>query len=202
MQDSDYFLELQTQTGWGRVLSRFADWLAPQSDWLTLDIGCGPGLLPALLAKNGCHAYGVDFNPRMFHPQPLHHQIAVADTFFLPFGSGSFDLVTASNLLFLLPDPKSVLEEMQRVLTRPGQIAVLNPAKNLNLKTATQFANSRNLGGLPRDSLLSWASRAEAHHRWNETDLSAIFKTVGMQLTETITTVGPGFARLARANWE
>ena len=151
----DYFLELQTNTGWGPVLSRFVDWIAPQTGWLTLDIGCGPGLLPALLAASDCHAFGVDLNPSIFPPQSLHRDLAAADSICLPFPAGSFHLVTASNVLFLLSDPQRALGEMRRVLRRPGQIAILNPSENLNLQSAALLADSRNLHGLARDSLLN-----------------------------------------------
>ncbi len=196
----NYFLELQTKTGWARVLSRFVDWIAPQTGWQTLDIGCGPGMLPALLAARDCHAFGVDLNPSIFSPQSLHADVAAADTICLPFPAGSFHLVTASNLLFLLSEPQRALGEMRRVLRRPGQIAILNPSENLNVQAATLLADSRNLHGLARDSLLNWAARAEAHSRWTELELDGMFRSVGLHLVATRLTVGPGFALFARAN--
>ncbi len=200
MKAVDYFLELQTKTGWGRVLSRFVDWIAPQTDWLTLDIGCGPGMLPALLAIRDCHAFGVDLNPSIFSPQSLHADVAAADTICLPFPAGSFHLVTASNLLFLLSEPQRALGEMRRVLRRPGQIAILNPSENLNVQAATLLADSRNLHGLARDNLLNWAARAEAHSRWIELEHDGMFQSVELHLVATRLTVGPGFALFARAS--
>ena len=202
MDDAHYFLELSTKTGWGDTLARFAAWVAPQDKWLTLDVGCGPGLLPALLAQQGCQAFGVDLNPQMFVPKSLHRDVAHADTISLPFPSGSFHLITGSNVLFLLGEPQHALGEMRRVLRQPGQIAVLNPSKNLNVQAATSFSSDRNLEGLARESLLNWAARAETNYRWSEVELDALFQSVGMQLIETKTAVGPGFARFARAIWE
>ena len=94
LSDSDYFLELQTKTGWGKVLSHFADWIEPQEGWLTLDVGCGPGLLSALLDQKGCRAFGVDLDMEMFRPTLLHPQVTVADVNALPIAPGTFDLVT------------------------------------------------------------------------------------------------------------
>ncbi len=202
MQDADYFLELQTNTGWGSALARFAEWIAPQAGWLTLDIGCGPGLLPALFAQLRCQAVGVDIDSQMFSPESLHDDVAVADTLLLPFPEKKFDLVTASNILFLLPNPQHALQEMGRVLHRQGQMVVLNPSENLNVQRAASFASARNLNGLARDSLLNWAARAESNFRWSEEDLHTLFDSVGMCLVETITAVGPGFARFARASWK
>ncbi len=202
MGDAHYFLDLQTKTGWGVTLSRFSDWIAPQPSWLTLDVGCGPGMLPALLAKKRCQAFGIDLDPEMFALESLHHDVAVADTISLPYPARQFSLVTASNSLFLLPNPRRALAEMGRVLCPQGQIALLNPSENLNIQAAMRFSSSRDLDGLARDSLLNWAALAEANYRWSEIELDALFQSVGLRLVETITTVGPGFARFARAIWE
>ncbi|OGO14627.1 MAG: hypothetical protein A2032_04155 [Chloroflexi bacterium RBG_19FT_COMBO_49_13] len=118
-KDAVYFHELQTKTGWGRTLYGFAEWCAPEPGWLTLDVGCGPGLLPAIFSQLGCRAVGVDLDPKMFHPSPLHPITSIADVNALPFPSHTFDLVTSTNLLFLLPQPILALIEMKRVL-QPG----------------------------------------------------------------------------------
>ena len=198
MNDADYFLELQTNTGWGRVLIRLRDWIEPQAGWLTLDVGCGPGLMPALLAQNGCRALGVDLDPEMFRPAPLHPQVALADALRLPFPAETFDLVTASNLLFLLPRPQAALREMARLLRPGGQMVALNPAEQLSRAAAESLADSRNLTGFARRSLLNWAGLAERHARWTETETADLFAAAGLTLTETRLTMSPGFARFAR----
>lgn len=199
MTDADYFLELQTQTGWGRVLVRFRDWIDPQADWLTLDVGCGPGLMPALLVQKGCRSLGVDLDLEMFQPAPLHPQAASADVFNLPFPAETFDLIIASNLLFLLPAPSIALREMACLLSPKGQIATLNPTERLTAAAATELADARGLSGLARDTLLNWAARAETHHHWTEAETGQLFAAAGLELIETRTTMGPGFARFARA---
>jgi len=198
MSDADYFLELQTQTGWGRILARFADWIAPQEEWLALDVGCGPGLLPALLAQKGCCAFGVDRDPQMFCPAPLHPQVSVANVDTLPFAPETFALVSASNLLFLFPDPQTALQEMVTRIKPGGEIALLNPSENLSVAAATQLADQRGLQGLARQTLLNYATRAERHHRWTEAALEKMFASAGVKLTATQLVMGPGFARMAR----
>ncbi len=199
MPDSDYFLELQTQTGWGKVLYRFVDWILPPAGILALDVGCGPGLLPALLGQVGCRALGVDLSPEMFLPRPLHPGVVVADSLVLPFGTRRFDLVTASNLLFLLDNPETALREMARVMRPGGQVAVLNPSELFSQAAALEFADQRQLQGLARETLINWGRRADRHHRWNENQLRDLLAAAGLRLIQSTTLMGPGFARLARA---
>lgn len=197
-RDSAYFLVLQTQTGWGKILVRFRDWIKPQPDWHTLDVGCGPGLMPALLAQAGCRSLGVDLDFEMLRPSPLHPHLAVADGLHLPFPAQKFDLITASNLLFLLPDPQAALREMVRLLHPGGQIATLNPSEHLTVAAAAELSNRHNLSGLARASLLNWAARAESHFHWTAAETADLFAAAGLKLVETHTTMGPGFARFAR----
>ena len=194
-QEADYFQNLQTQTGWGRVLSRFSDWIDPQAGWLTLDVGCGPGLMPALLAQKGCRSFGMDINHRMFLPVPLHPQVATGNVMFPPFPDREFDLITISNLLFLLSDPLIALKTMVQLLRSDGQIATLNPSEHLTLKAATELAESRNLDGLARESLLNWAALAESNIRWSVVETRHLYSQAGLELIEAYTTIGPGFAR-------
>lgn len=198
LRDADTFLELQTQTGWGRTLAGFAGWCQVQPGWRVLDVGCGPGLLPALFARQGCRAIGLDLEADMFLPQPLHPQVLVAQGEGLPFPGGVFDLVTASNVLFLLADPRPALDEMRRVARPGGTLALLNPSEQLDQEAATALAEEKALQGLARQSLLNWAQRAEANHRWTETEINALLMNSGIQPVESTLKVGPGFARFTR----
>lgn len=194
-RDADYFLEVQTQTGWGRTLFGFAKWCDPQPEWRSLDIGCGPGLLPAIFSNLGCRAMGVDIDLQMFKPVPLHPILAAADIMRLPFAPQSFDLITATNLLFLLHQPVQALIEMKR-LTRPGgKIALLNPSERLNLHAAMTFAGEQKLDGLAKTTLLNWAQRAEENQCWNEDQTKGLFAEAGLRYEECILKVGPGFGR-------
>ncbi len=198
LRDADTFLELQTQTGWGRTLAGFAAWCQAQPGWRVLDVGCGPGLLPALFARQGCNALGLDLEADMFLPQPLHPQVLVAHGEALPFPGGMFDLVTASNLLFLLADPRPTLDEMRRVARPGGMLALLNPSEYLNQDAAVVLAEAKALQGLARASLLNWAQRAEANHRWTEPEMNNLLLAAGIQPLENSLKVGPGFARFTR----
>jgi len=194
------FLEIQTRTGWERALQGFADWCQPQAGWLTLDVGCGPGLLPALFADRGCQAFGVDLDADCLAHR-LHPSLAQAKADQLPFPTGSFHLVTASNLLFFLSDPAPAMREMARLVRADGWMALLNPSERMSVAAATMLADQRGLVGLDRDSLVSWAARAEAHQRWDEAELAGLFAATGLVLHESALKVGPGLARFARGRW-
>jgi ubiquinone/menaquinone biosynthesis C-methylase UbiE len=196
--DSDYFLELQTNTGWGQILASFTRWCAPHKGDHTLDVGCGPGLLPALFAKSGASALGCDSNYSMF-ADPLHPDLLVADGSCLPFPDKQFDLVTASNVLYLHPQPEVLLSEMERVTRSGGAICLLNPSENMTVTAATSLADENRLEGLARETLINFAQRAENHFRWTPDDLVNLSRTTGLKLTETALRMGTGLVRYARA---
>jgi ubiquinone/menaquinone biosynthesis C-methylase UbiE len=197
MPDFSNFLEVQTRTPWGRTLADFAAFCAPRPDSVLLDVGCGPGLLPLLLAQSGSRSLGVDLDLGLLAAR-LAPNLAQADALRLPFPAEAFDLVTASNLLFLLDDPAAALREWARVLRPGGSLCLLNPSERLNLATAGTIVQERKLEGAARDSLLGWAANAEAHVRWTEGETGALFAEAGLALAESTLRVGPGFARFSR----
>jgi ArsR family transcriptional regulator len=92
-----------------------------------LDLGTGTGRLLAILAGRAETAIGVDINSEMLgvarqaidRPDFEHVQVRQADIRRLPYGKGSFDLITAHQVLHYLDDPDVVVREAARVL-RPG----------------------------------------------------------------------------------
>jgi SAM-dependent methyltransferase len=196
-KDSEYFQELQTHTGWGRTLYGFAVWCLPQPGWLTLDIGCGPGLLPAIFAKFGCTALGVDIDMDMFNPSPLHAAVVVADVMDLPIRPNAFDLITASNLVFLLPQPEQALLKIRHLLHPGGKFAMLNPSENLNPQSAAEFIIDKGLEGITCDTLLNWAKRAIENHRWTEAQTRVLYTKAGFKFEGSVLKVGPGFGRFS-----
>ena len=198
MNDFSNFLDVQTKTAWGRTLAEFASFCAPRPASVVLDVGCGPGLLPALFAQRGCKSFGVDLDFGLLATR-LVPALAQADALKLPFHTSTFNLVTATNLLFLLDDPVRALQEWKRVLVAGGELCLLNPSENLGVAAARRLADERGLEGTARESLLNWAHNAETHFRWTENETREHLSRVGLRLEESVLKVGPGFARFTRA---
>lgn len=195
-QDPQYFLELQTSTGWGQMLASFARWCGPQPGQQTLDVGCGPGLLPALFGQKGVQAFGIDRDPEML--RSALHPGSIAEATQLPFEAGTFDLVTASNVLYLSPDPFPILAEMVRVLRPGGWCCLLNPSERMSLPEAELLADQRGLEGPARETLLNYGLRAENNHRWTTGDISEMFGTFGLANIQSTLKMGAGLVRYAR----
>lgn len=199
MSEFHDFLAIQTQTAWGKTLGDFCDWCAPRPGERILDVGCGPGLLPVLFAtRHLAAAYGVDADLSLLTAAPLPAPLICASIYALPFPAASFDMLTATNVLFLLGDPRRALREMSRLLAPGGQICLLNPSPLLSINAAETLAQARGLTGKNRDSLLGWACRAEKHARWSAEDTQHLARRAGLQLTESTLRVGPGFALFSR----
>ncbi len=196
-KESDFVKGVQSLSGWGRTLRNFAEWCDPQPGWQILDAGCGPGLLPAIFSNLGYWVAGIDFDLEMFRPSAMANKVAVADIFNLPFARHTFNLITASNIIFLLESPIEALNELKRSLRLGGKLAMLNPSEYLSEQTVLDYVAKRGLDEATRSSLLTWAARAANHHRWNENETADLYRQVGMRLIRSEVKVGPGFGRFS-----
>jgi ubiquinone/menaquinone biosynthesis C-methylase UbiE len=200
VSDFSNFLEVQTKTAWGRTLAEFASFCNPRPASIVLDVGCGPGLLPAIFAQRGCKAFGIDYDFGLLASR-LVPALIQADALSLPFRSSTFNLVTATNVLFLFDDPLRALRAWKRMVTPDGELCLLNPSENLSIPEATRLADGRDLDGAARESLLNWAYNAEAHFRWTENEMQELLSQAGFQVEEALLKVGPGIARFTRARF-
>lgn len=91
-----------------------------------LEIAAGTGLVSRALIRSVGHLVATDPSPAM--REALRQRLAPhdnatvsdADATALPFSDGVFDAVVISNLLHLLPEPATALQEARRVLRRGG----------------------------------------------------------------------------------
>ena len=98
-----------------------------------LDVACGPGNFTGQLAKGlpaGGLAIGLDISEPMLTRAVLDNsgpQVCYVrgDAQHLPFSDETFDAVCCFGALYLMPEPFRVAQEMVRVLTPRGRVAVL-----------------------------------------------------------------------------
>ncbi len=102
-----------------------------------LDIGCATGTLARTLAESPLPAtiVGLDFCPKMCGVATakakhfgIDHKARFvnADSEFLPFDDGSFDMVTCSNSFHHYPKQDAAVAEMHRVLDRDGRVMIID----------------------------------------------------------------------------
>lgn len=90
-----------------------------RSDLRILDCGCGTGYNLRLLAPYG-RPCGMDLTQAgLDHARAAGRPLVRADALHIPFAAASFDLVTCFDVLQCVPDDKSTVREMARVL-QPG----------------------------------------------------------------------------------
>src|SRR5262249_51351612 len=139
----DFFDRMETEGPYAALLTSLARLGEIASDARCLDIGCGAGRLVRELAARSKEAVGVDLSARMRErARTRARALGVENVSFhearaegLPFPEGSFDVVTASNLLMLLGDPPAVLKEAARVLRPGGQLIILDPSQEMTHAT-------------------------------------------------------------------
>ncbi len=105
-----------------------------------LDLGTGPGYLPAAVVRLSpeLRVVGIDLSVRLIRTaranairlgatKQLHFQKGNAAG--LNFGNGSFDMVISTGMLHMLRNPCQVLRECYRVLKDNGEVWIYDPAK-------------------------------------------------------------------------
>ena len=184
----NYFTQVQATSGWDRVLASFARFVDPDRSAHVLDMGCGPGSLVRKLAGEVAFAYGCDADHYMIEQAQrlageanLHNvEFRVGTLPDLPYAPDRFDVVTATNVIFLQRDPLTALRDMVRVCKSNGLIAMLNPSPQMNVATATAHADQHQLTDLNRVSFINWGNVAEQNHRFTEAQIIRMFEAAGL----------------------
>ena len=117
-----------------RAPNRLAvDALELEPDDVALDLGCGPGSAIALMVPRARKVYGMDQSRTMIEQAARNNSAAISEgrvvlrvgTFErLPYVSGSFDKILASNVMYFWHDIPAVLGEIRRVLKPGGRLAI------------------------------------------------------------------------------
>lgn len=107
----------------------------------SLDVGCGPGLLCALLADSGFDVYGADISAQMVR-QAVHllsgryddaaDRVRVSGQKDLPFSPAQFDVVTGIGVLEYIQERPAWIRQLQGLL-KPGGYLLLSNSCNTSL---------------------------------------------------------------------
>ena len=200
-----YFTRVQATSGWDRVLASFARFVAPAPSAHVLDVGCGPGLLVRKLASEVTLACGCDADPYMIEQaqkladeQGVHNvEFSVGTLPDLPYAPDRFEVVTATNVIFLQRNPAAALCGMVNVCRPGGVVAMLNPSPQMSVAAATAHADQHGLTEFNRVSFVNWGNVAEQNHRFSEAQISKMFEAVGLRECVIEAKIG-GLALFAR----
>jgi len=131
-----------------------------------LDVGCGTGANLKMLAAHG-RAEGVDISSQAvdFCRQRGLDSVKLGPIEQLPYGDGSFDLVTALDVIEHLDDDVAGLREIRRVLRRDGRLLVFVPAFMFLWGVQDDVSNHRRRYTLP--SLVKAVEAAGFRVEWN-----------------------------------
>ena len=184
---ADIAYQSQAQAGGFRqTLASFVKFLDLPAAARVLDVGAGPGLILRLLSPRLPLVVGLDASVDMLrHAQTLFEPgaaapLVAADALRLPCADASFDAALATNLLFLLPEPRAGLAELARVVRPGGHVGWLNPSDALSQPAAAAFCDGRGMTGFPRFSLINYARIAEQYHRLSGEAWAELARAAGL----------------------
>lgn len=107
--------------------------MLPRGRLNVLDVGCGTGELVFVLADMGHTVTGIDLSEEMLKKARekgkklgLNAKFATGDAEKLDFDDASFDVVYNRHLLWTLSHPEKALQEWKRVLTKEGQVIIID----------------------------------------------------------------------------
>lgn len=151
----------------------FVDFVGPSPDTSVLDIATGPGFVALAFAERVRDVVGIDITPAMLERAELERsrrglanvRFELGDVESLPFGDGSFDVVTCGSAFHHFPRPEQVLKEMTRVLRPGGMVAISDITTSEDTEQAARHNRIENVRdpshtrSLPVSELLALGER-------------------------------------------
>jgi SAM-dependent methyltransferase len=108
-------LQRARQQSWGRINRYRLRLVLRYAGDSILDVGCATGMYVDYLNANGYEAWGLDLLAYPEWTQGQERACVRGTLAYLPFADGSFDTVTAFEVLEHLPEPQRALQEIHRV---------------------------------------------------------------------------------------
>ena len=156
--------------------------VAPLSGKSALDVGCGAGLLCEPLARLGAEVTGVDAAPENTAAAAAHADAAGLDIRYMAgelgaLDLGSFDLVTAMEVIEHVADKPSFVAALAGSLADDGLLVMSTPNRTLASR-ALLIGAAETFGAIPRGT-----------HHWDDfvtpEELEALLADAGLVVTQT-----------------
>jgi len=119
-----------------RRLDLICPYLKRSKDSKLLDIACGTGTYLEIAKRFGADTVGCDISENMVRicKKKGFDNVFINDYRVLPFKEGTFDTILCINAIHYSDDPKGVINEMRRVLSKDGTI-LFTYFNNLNFRS-------------------------------------------------------------------
>jgi ubiquinone/menaquinone biosynthesis C-methylase UbiE len=144
-----------------------------------LDVGTGPGYLPAYLARQrpDLDLWGLDFSYSMIRRAARRHpelrKWLVADARALPLPAGVFDQTLATFSLHIWPEPALGVQEMVRILKPGGRAWIFELRRETAADELRQFARAE---GLPFLMVYLGFKVVSRHHSLRQVEFDPILR--------------------------
>lgn len=170
------FVNLTYKKAYAEIVANTKPYISANDE--VLEVGAGPGNLTKALAPCAKVWVATDYSANMVAEAAKvlseYKQVRVEqqDVCNLTYGDQSFQVVLASNLLHIIPNPQQALQEMARVL-RPGGLLI---APTFLLNSGSLFSK-----GIGR--FLAWTGCA-VHSRWTMKSYCEFLQQHNWQVSE------------------
>ena len=190
------FSRLQDAVFYRRLHEDAASLLGAGGGRTWLDVGCGPGLLTRIAAGAGYEALGIDRDAAMIDAARrvagscgVAARFEQADLATLAGCEERFDVVSASSLLVVVPDPAAALRDLMDLTKPGGAVLIVEAAEAMSLARAggLLFRGELGRGGV---MAVIWASvrsgRTLDRTIFDQPDLLAVRRPLISGLVEAI----------------
>lgn len=171
----DGFVAKYAQKTYSRSIELMEQELSSDSN--VLEIGTGTGLVAFALADKVRSLKGIDYSPQMIKVANeklaktcltnIEFQLNPATK--IDFPDKSFDLIIASNVFHLFPNPDKVMKEVERLLVDGGKVIMPTNCHGQNIRTRLL-------------SFLTRLSGFEVENRWSVSQFSTFVKVQGFEI--------------------
>lgn len=129
-----------------------------------LEIGTGTGLVAFTIANEVKHITAIDYseemirvaNNKLMESELNNIEFKLSPATGIHYPDQSFDLVIASNIFHLLPEPEKVLSEISRLIVPKGKVILPTFCHGQNLKTKL-MSSLMNLSGFKAEN--KWSAK-------------------------------------------